>query len=98
MAILVAQLTGQLQRALGSRVLIEQAKGVISEHHGVTVDEAFERMRRYARDHHAGLRAVAQTVIEGRFSFGLARPGQPLGIGLFSVCTDGLPHPSGSRL
>ena len=58
------QLTDQLRRALESRVLIEQAKGVISEHRAVTVDEAFARMRRHARDHNTGLRAVAQSVID----------------------------------
>jgi GAF domain-containing protein len=59
------QLNEQLQQALSSRVLIEQAKGIIAEHHGITVDRAFTGMRKYARDHNTGLRAVAQSVVEG---------------------------------
>jgi len=59
------QLNGQLQQALSSRVLIEQAKGIIAEHHGITVDEAFSGMRTYARNHNTALRGVAQSVVEG---------------------------------
>ena len=58
------QLNGQLQQALSSRVLLEQAKGIIAEHHGITVDEAFSGMRECTRDHNFGLRAVAQAVVE----------------------------------
>jgi GAF domain-containing protein len=58
------QLNGQLQQALSSRVLVEQAKGIIAEHRGITVDEAFTGMRKYARDHNTSLRAVAQSVVE----------------------------------
>ena len=58
------QLNGQLQQALSSRVLLEQAKGIIAEHHGITVDAAFTVMRKHARDHNTGLRAVAQSVVE----------------------------------
>jgi AmiR/NasT family two-component response regulator len=42
---------GQLQRALNSRVIIEQAKGVLAERLRVTPEEAFVMLRRYARDH-----------------------------------------------
>jgi len=52
----------QLQRALESRVIIEQAKGVLAALHGVGVDEAFTRLRNYARDHNLTLRSVAQGV------------------------------------
>jgi len=58
-------LAEQLQLALNSRVAIEQAKGVIAERHGVTMEVAFEALRRYARDHNQKLHAVAVGVVRG---------------------------------
>jgi hypothetical protein len=55
----------QLQDALESRILIEQAKGMIAAQRGVHVDHAFTMLRAYARRHGTGLRAVARGVIEG---------------------------------
>jgi GAF domain-containing protein len=57
-------LTEQLQTALNSRVIIEQAKGVLAHRGNLTMDEAFDRLRRYARTHHARLSEVARKVIE----------------------------------
>lgn len=59
------RLAGQLQRALDSRVLIEQAKGAIRERHGVELDEAFESLRREARSHNRPLRDVCRDVVAG---------------------------------
>ncbi len=59
-------LTEQLQRALDSRVLIEQAKGVVAERTGVTTDEAFARIRLHARSHGRRLSDVAREVVERR--------------------------------
>ena len=56
-------LTDQLQTALNSRVIIEQAKGVLAQTFGVTVDEAFERLRAYSRRHGAQLGQVARTLV-----------------------------------
>jgi GAF domain-containing protein len=56
----------QLQGALNSRVLIEQAKGVLAERGQVSVDAAFVSMRRYARAHNNQLSDVARDVIDGR--------------------------------
>jgi GAF domain-containing protein len=53
----------QLQEALDSRVIIEQAKGVLSAERGISIDEAFELLRRHARSHRASLRSVAEAVV-----------------------------------
>lgn len=53
----------QLTEALNSRVVIEQAKGVIAASTDVDMDEAFARLRRHARAHRARLADVAHAVI-----------------------------------
>jgi GAF domain-containing protein len=58
-------LSEQLQTALHSRVLIEQAKGVLAARAGITVSEAFTRMRTHARRNHVTLTAVASGVVDG---------------------------------
>ncbi|HEX6257642.1 MAG TPA: GAF and ANTAR domain-containing protein [Euzebyales bacterium] len=59
-------LATQLQRALDSRVVIEQAKGVLSHAWGVNVDDAFEQLRTYARSGRVRLHDVAVDLVEGR--------------------------------
>ncbi|MFD0043757.1 GAF and ANTAR domain-containing protein [Pseudarthrobacter scleromae] len=54
----------QLQRALNSRVLIEQAKGVIAYTSRVDMDEAFKRLRSFARSNNQTLNDTATQVIE----------------------------------
>ena len=61
---------GQLQRALNSRIVIEQAKGVLSQINGVTTDEAFNLMRRYARSHGVLLSVVAERVVSRDLTIG----------------------------
>lgn len=56
-------LTEQLQNALNSRIVIEQAKGVLAQIHGGTPDQAFERLRSYSRNHGAHLSEVAHAVV-----------------------------------
>jgi AmiR/NasT family two-component response regulator len=56
-------LTDQLQRALNSRILIEQAKGVVAASNDVTLRQAFENMRGYARRHHVLLTDLAALVV-----------------------------------
>jgi len=55
----------QLEHALRSRVVIEQAKGVISERLGVGMDEAFGRLRGFARNRQTRLSDVAREVVAG---------------------------------
>jgi len=55
--------TEQLQQALDSRVVIEQAKGVISREHGVSVDEAFVALRSHAREKQVRLADLAHRIV-----------------------------------
>jgi transcriptional regulator with GAF, ATPase, and Fis domain len=59
-------LAEQLQGALNSRILIEQAKGALAERAGVGVDEAFTLIRAHARRHGMPLPTVAAEVVTGR--------------------------------
>jgi GAF domain-containing protein len=70
----------QLQVALNSRVVIEQAKGIVAERLRVTPDEAFLVLRRYARDHNHPLTQLAGDVIRGTAPITRAgAPAAPLG-------------------
>ena len=65
-ALLVAELfekVTQLEAALVSRVVIEQAKGMVAVRDRVGVDVAFERLRRVARDSRRPLSEVARGVV-----------------------------------
>lgn len=57
-------LSEQLQRALNSRVVIEQAKGVVAERAAVDMDTAFSWLRGYARGNNRRLSEVAGAVVE----------------------------------
>jgi hypothetical protein len=63
-------LSAQLQHALDSRVLIEQANGVLAERHGLSMQEAFRLLRTHARGTSRSLHLVAAEVISGQL-----RPG-----------------------
>ncbi len=58
------RLNEQLSAALTSRVVIEQAKGVLSERAGIDLAEAFSRLRAYARNNNRRLTEVAQDAID----------------------------------
>lgn len=62
----LAERNGQLQRALESRIVIEQAKGVLAERIGVAPDAAFELLRRAARNHRLRIHALAEDVVGSR--------------------------------
>jgi GAF domain-containing protein len=59
------ELAAQLQVALHSRVVIEQAKGVLAERLSLEIDEAYLRIRSYSRNHNRRLREVAAAVVAG---------------------------------
>ena len=59
----LATINSQLQHALTSRIIVEQAKGVIAQTGGVDVETAFGVLRRYARDHGRRLSDVASEVV-----------------------------------
>jgi len=58
-------LNDQLSNALNSRIIIEQAKGKVSQSTTCDMDQAFGRLRSHARNHNLGLTAVARSVVDG---------------------------------
>lgn len=56
----------QLRGALDSRVVIEQAKGVLSERYDLSMPDAFNELRAFARQHNRKLTEVATSVVQGR--------------------------------
>lgn len=59
-------LAEQLQFALDSRIIIEQAKGVLAGRHGVSTDTAFARLRTHARTNRLRLHELAHAVVHER--------------------------------
>ena len=62
----LAERNAQLEEALESRVLIEQAKGMLAERWGVAPDGAFELLRGAARAHRMRVRDLALCVLVSR--------------------------------
>jgi GAF domain-containing protein len=58
-------LAEQLQAALNSRVLIEQAKGVLAERWQMDMDRAFDALRSHSRNHNQRLSELAQAIVDG---------------------------------
>jgi GAF domain-containing protein len=75
--------SGQLQVALNSRVIIEQAKGVLAERLQVTPDQAFIMLRAYSRNNGYPLTQLAGDVISGTAGIvnGSRVKGQPAVLG-----------------
>jgi len=61
----VRRLAGQLEQAMASRAVIEQAKGVIMAMRGVPEHEAFEVLRKTSQDRNVKVRTLAQQVVTG---------------------------------
>ena len=56
----------QLRHALVARIVIEQAKGVLAERFALDVGDAFELLRRSARNNRVRLHDLAARVVESR--------------------------------
>jgi transcriptional regulator with GAF, ATPase, and Fis domain len=69
--------TEQLQTALNSRVLIEQAKGFLSHSLGLGVDEAFKELRSYARANNRRLTEVAEDIVQDRLTLPAPQSAEP---------------------
>ncbi|MFI5664837.1 ANTAR domain-containing protein [Streptomyces sp. NPDC051684] len=63
-----AERIGQLQIALNSRIIIEQAKGALTAHLRIAPEVAFERLRAHARSNQTSLTRVCQHLVEGRLA------------------------------
>ncbi|MQA15162.1 MAG: ANTAR domain-containing protein [Pseudonocardiaceae bacterium] len=63
-------LSEQLQTALNSRVIIEQAKGVLAERGELSMDAAFGRLRNHARNRNQRLSQLARLIVEGELAPG----------------------------
>jgi GAF domain-containing protein len=64
----------QLHHALNTRIVIEQAKGVMAERAGLDMEQSFARLRNHARNHNLRLVDVAQSVIDGTLTDGSLDP------------------------
>lgn len=67
---------GHLQHALTSRIAIEQAKGMIAERNNVDMDEAFSRLRSFARNNNRRLTDVAEALVVGTLGLDAIAPGR----------------------
>jgi GAF domain-containing protein len=72
-----ALLAEQLQLALNSRVIIEQAKGILAERNATDMNGAFGALRQYARNHNIKLTDLALAVVRGRIDPGSVVAGPP---------------------
>jgi AmiR/NasT family two-component response regulator len=60
--------TAALEHALESRVVVEQAKGILAERLGIDPEVAFTRLRRHCRQDGLHLAELAGQVVEGSFT------------------------------
>jgi GAF domain-containing protein len=73
----ITVMADQLQHALNSRIVIEQAKGVLAERNGVDMEIAFNAPRRYARNNNRKLSDLALEVVRGQIDPTAVAAGRP---------------------
>lgn len=78
-------LADQLQHALNSRVVIEQAKGFVAQLGNLDMDNAFARLRHFARNHNQRLTDVARAVVSRQLPIELVL-GEPVPRGSERSC------------
>jgi hypothetical protein len=66
----------QLQGALDTRIVVEQATGVLSEYAGIGMGAAFDAMRQHARSHRLKLSSVAERLVTRQLTPGEVIPGR----------------------
>jgi GAF domain-containing protein len=69
----------QLQNALNSRIVIEQAKGMVAQREGLNMEQAFSTLRNHAANHNLRLVDVARAIIDGTLAGGALDPAEPTG-------------------
>ncbi|OON82775.1 ANTAR domain-containing protein [Streptomyces tsukubensis] len=67
-------INGQLHNALQNRIVIEQAKGILAARRDISLTQAFDSLRRHARNHQTLLSEVAHDVIDNGFTPAIVRP------------------------
>ena len=67
----------QLSQALNTRIVIEQAKGMVSEREGLTMEQSFFALRHHARNHNLRLADVALGIIDRSLAASALRPTIP---------------------
>ena len=72
-------LTEQLTNALNSRIVIEQAKGVVAERRNLSITDAFELLRQHARAHNVRLATLAGAVVDNTDLADGLQPRRPRG-------------------
>ncbi len=78
-------LSTQLKHALDSRVIVEQAKGMLTERAGITPIEAFELLRRHARTNQVRVHDVCRQLIDGTLDLSAELPDKMAGTAPLTV-------------
>jgi GAF domain-containing protein len=74
-----AELADQMQAAMQSRSVIEQAKGILMGRDGCSADDAFKKLTRLSQNDHRKLRDIAQSIVDGTHSDQRVTEGVPAG-------------------
>jgi AmiR/NasT family two-component response regulator len=70
-------INAQLTHALNSRIVIEQAKGMVAERLNINMEQAFATLRGHARNNNLRLADIAASVIDGTLASSALDPVRP---------------------